>query len=58
MQADNHVATVTLNRPEAMNSFNQAMCAPQALRIGLSYTHIGNPVGQAEIERSAVARAN
>jgi enoyl-CoA hydratase/carnithine racemase len=23
---DDHVATVTLNRPEAMNSFNQAMC--------------------------------
>ena len=25
-EVDEHVATVTLNRPEALNSFNQAMC--------------------------------
>jgi enoyl-CoA hydratase/carnithine racemase len=29
----------------------------QALRTGLSYTQLGNPIGQAEIERSAVPRA-
>ena len=28
----------------------------QALRTGLSYTQIGNPIGQAQVERSAVAR--
>lgn len=28
----------------------------QALRTGLAYTQLGNPVGQAEIERSAVPR--
>ncbi|MEU9024960.1 enoyl-CoA hydratase/isomerase family protein [Actinomadura sp. NPDC048394] len=28
----------------------------QALRTGLSYTQIGNPIGQAEVERSAVPR--
>jgi enoyl-CoA hydratase/carnithine racemase len=28
----------------------------QALRTGLSYTQIGNPVGQAEVERSSVPR--
>ncbi|MWA00842.1 enoyl-CoA hydratase/isomerase family protein [Actinomadura sp. LD22] len=28
----------------------------QALRTGLSYTQIGNPIGQAEVERSAVSR--
>jgi len=25
-EVDDHVATITLNRPEALNSFNQAMC--------------------------------
>ena len=24
--SDDHVATITLNRPDAMNSFNEAMC--------------------------------
>ena len=28
----------------------------QALRTGLSYTQLGNPIGKAEVERSAVAR--
>ncbi|MFC8516068.1 enoyl-CoA hydratase/isomerase family protein [Streptomyces sp. NPDC057257] len=29
----------------------------QALRTGLSYTQIGNPIGKAEVDRSAVPRA-
>jgi enoyl-CoA hydratase/carnithine racemase len=30
----------------------------QALRTGLSYTQLGNPVGQAQIERTSVPRRN
>jgi enoyl-CoA hydratase/carnithine racemase len=74
------VATVTLDRPEAMNSFNQAIAAiaarppaavqgtvraiwesldssrTQALRTGLSYTQIGNPIGTAELDRATLTR--
>lgn len=61
-RADDIAAIIAAKPPAAVQGTVRAIWesldAPRthALRTGLSYTHIGNPIGMAEVDRATVAR--
>jgi enoyl-CoA hydratase/carnithine racemase len=61
-RADDIARTIAAKPPAAIQGTVRAIwesldsTRTQALRTGLSYTQLGNPIGQAEIDRAAVPR--